>query len=48
VPLVGGRSWGLIEIYGANGRTFGREDATRAAAIADAAATLLERLQPDA
>jgi GAF domain-containing protein len=42
LPLVsGGECWGLVELYGGAGRSFGDEDARRAAAALDRAAAAL-------
>ena len=48
VPLVvGPLAWGLLEIYGSDGRVFTREDAARAVTISELAARVLERLQAE-
>ena len=42
LPLVsGGECWGLVELYGPEGRRFGDEDARRASAVLDRAAALI-------
>ena len=41
----GGEVWGLVEVYGTDGRRFDAEDAERAAEIVRAAGSALERLR---